>query len=261
MSKLNADEHPMKLRDADDGAVLTRFPCPTLRRGVPSPTVLVLPGGGYASLAEHEGEPVARRFNDAGFHAAVLRYRLGPEHRHPAMLHDAQRAMRLLRTAETFPAGKIAVLGFSAGGHLAGTLATHGDQNADPADDLSPSVSARPDAAILAYPVIDLHGEHAHAGSREHLLGPSGGPDASPPLDLHRAVTTDTPPTFLWHTADDESVPVQNSVMFADACRGHGVPHELHVFESGSHGLGLAPHHTAAGWPDLAIAFLRRHLP
>jgi acetyl esterase/lipase len=151
------------------------------------------------------------------------------------------------------------VLGFSAGGHLASTLATHHQRFVSPEDDLASSQDARPDAAVLCYPVIDM-GEFAHVMSRNRLLGPDPDPALLTLLSNHLQVTADTPPTFLWHTADDAGVPMEGSLFFAAACRKHKVPVELHVFESGKHGLGLADGQPAGAWKDFCVEFLRRHL-
>jgi len=223
------------------------------------PCVVVLPGGGYGKLAPHEAEPVAKRFADAGFSSCVVRYRLGPNgHRHPAMLHDAQRGVRMVRA---FGCPSVAILGFSAGGHLAATTATLLDEPACPDDDLAPQHTARPDAAVLCYPVLHLAGETAHRGSRANLLGRDFDPDLSEALSAPRRVTERTPPTFLWHTTDDPAVDARGSFDFASACRACGVPCELHSYEHGPHGIGEAPDHPEArGWVDLAAAFLHRHL-
>ncbi len=228
------------------------------------PLVLVLPGGGYARLAPHEAEPVARRLNAAGFHAAVLRYRVGEGMHHPMPLHDAQRAVRFVRDHAALwrvDPRAIGVVGFSAGGHLAACLAVHHDRWASEHDDLADRFSARPDAAVLCYPVITLVGPSRHAGSAERLLGNRPDPELAELLSVHTRVTERTPPAFLWHTADDASVPVGNSLMFAQACAAHRVPFELHVFPSGRHGLGLAESDDAVRpWFDLATAFLGRQL-
>ncbi len=237
----------------------------------PLPAVLVLPGGGYGSLAPHEGHDIALWLNREGFHAVVLNYRLGSAgHHHPATIHDAQRAMRLVRAcAEEWriKPDAIAVLGFSAGGHLASTLTVHHAAFACEEDDLLGRFDARPDAAVLCYAVIDMAGVPSHGGSRSNLLG-SRQEDAAlrELLSTHRHVTAQTPPTFLWHTANDPSVPLPNAMQFAAACHGAGVPVELHVYERGPHGLGLANRPdracdpSIATWADLCTAFLRRHL-
>ena len=227
--------------------------------------MLVLPGGGYRILAEHEGVDVARKCNEAGFHAAVLKYSLSPDHRHPQMIHDAQRAARLLRVHALdwgLDAAKLAVLGFSAGGHLASTLTVHPETFRCDADDLAPHVSAKVDAAVLCYCVIDIVDPiNAHTGSRNNLVGPDVDQATLELLSTNRHVSPHTPPTFLWHTRDDATVPVGNALRFAEACHAHGVPYELHVYESGRHGLGLATELTPVdSWFGLAMHFVRRHL-
>ena len=223
---------------------------------------MVLPGGGYRALADHEGPTIASALNDAGFHATVLRYRLAPESQHPDMIQDAQRGMRLTRSRFGGGTTGCAVLGFSAGGHLASSLAVHYDRFTCEDDELRGSVSARPDAAVLCYPVIDLlDPANVHTGSRKNLLGEVPSQDQLELMSTQRHVNGQTPPTFLWHTADDGAVPMANSLTFASACRAAGVPVELHVYEHGRHGLGLAEDFPdVQGWFDLAQRFLARHL-
>jgi acetyl esterase/lipase len=222
-------------------------------------TVLVLPGGGYGGRAAHEAAVVARRFNAAGLHAAVLHYRVAPN-RHPAPLMDAARGLRLLRqraAAWSLDPGRIAVLGFSAGGHLAASLGTLHARYPFAAEDDLAAVSNRPDALLLCYAVLSS-GICGHGGSFANLLGPrAGDPACLAELSLEKQVSADTPPTFLWHTSDDAAVPVQNSLLFATALREQGVPFELHVFPHGRHGLGLADQVPAAAvWPELACRWL-----
>lgn len=222
--------------------------------------VIVLPGGSYLGLAEHEGPAVARFIRDNGIHAFVLRYRHAPHARHPLPLEDARRAVRLIRhgAAEGWwpvDARKIAVLGFSAGGHLAAVLATDAESvdwaAADPVD----RHSARPDAQMLAYPVIRLSG---HAGCRNALLGSGASEEMARSLDADQRVTPQTPPAFIFHTANDPSVPVGNALSYASALAGSGVRVDLHIFAEGPHGVGLADEdeHLRA-WPWLMIQWLR----
>ncbi|MFW6032046.1 MAG: alpha/beta hydrolase [Phycisphaeraceae bacterium] len=229
----------------------------------PRPVVIVCPGGGYNMLAEHEGEPVARRFNREGFHAAVLRYRVAP-HRHPAPIHDIQRAVRLVREHAGdwgVNPGAVAVLGFSAGGHLCGALSVHHARFTCEDDDLAERHPARPDAAVLCYAVTSFTQPGGHSGSGASLLGEDRDPAIVELMNLPRYLTPDAPPTFLWHTADDAAVPLASALEYAGACRQCGVPVELHVYESGRHGLGLAEDvPDAADWTDRAATFLRRHL-
>lgn len=224
--------------------------------------VLILPGGGYGGLADHEGPVIGDWLASNGIHGVVLRYRLSPN-RHPAMINDAQRGMRLTRAHAAewgINPSRIAVLGFSAGGHLSASLATMFDEFTNPDDDLAAKHSARPDAAVLCYPVIDL-GEWAHVGSRHNLLGNPPDPAMVEHMSTHKRVSAKTPPTFLWHTSDDEAVPVEGALLFTMACRKHRVPVEIHSYESGRHGLGLAKDAPdVAPWADACLRFLRRRL-
>ena len=207
--------------------------------------VVVCPGGGYGHLAmDHEGVQVARWLNSMGVAAFVLKYRLGPRYRHPAPLDDAQRALRHVRLhADEYriERGRVGIWGFSAGGHLASTAATHFDRGNPSATAAIERMSARPDFAILAYPVITLTGEHAHKGSRRNLLGEQPDPKLVELLSNQTQVTAETPPTFLFHTSTDRGVPPENSIMFYSALRKAGVPAEMHIYQRGRHGVGLAP--------------------
>ncbi|MEM6550818.1 MAG: alpha/beta hydrolase [Planctomycetota bacterium] len=251
---------PTHYADPEDAPTLTLYPLDDQ----PRPCLIVCPGGAYRVHAFHEGQPVAERFHDAGVHTAVLLYRLGPRHHHPAMLHDAQRAIRLLRARGPELGintnGKTAILGFSAGGHLAASAAIRHDHPPSPDDDLANTTSPHPDAAVLAYPVVHLTGPHAHPGSADALLGESPDPQHLADLDLPNHISPQTPPLFLWHTAPDPVTP-QGSLDLAAACIAHNVPVDLRLYETGKHGLGLAPSHPLAQhWSTDAIAFLRRHL-
>lgn len=225
----------------------------------PRAAILVCPGGGYAGLAPHEGDPFAALFTAHGMVGAVLTYRVAP-HRFPAPQADACRAIRLLRANAThygIDPQRIGIMGFSAGGHLAATTAAQPDLHRDPHDDLAGKVSARPDRAILAYPVASF-GEYTHLGSVQNLLGNPPDPKLRAQLENEKQITTNHPPTFLFHTADDEAVPVQNSLHYAEACRRAGVPVELHVYQTGHHGVGLALGEPAlAGWTRVLLDWLK----
>jgi acetyl esterase/lipase len=221
--------------------------------------VLVCPGGGYAGRAPHEQAPIANLFNDAGLHAFVVQYRVAP-HRHPAPLLDASRALRTIRRnagAWQVAPDRIAVCGFSAGGHLAASLGVHFDLDVLRIGDDLDEVNPRPDALILAYPVISTE-DFAHRGSFQNLLGPDPDPQLLTMMSLEQQVTNRTPPAFLWHTSDDAVVPVKNSLRFAEALREHEIPFELHVYPYGVHGLGLAEAQSnVATWTDLCVTWLR----
>ncbi len=224
--------------------------------------VVVLPGGGYGHLASaHEGRPFAYWFNGLGVTAFVLEYRLGPRYRHPAPLLDAQRAIRMVRArAADFGVSpdRIGIMGFSAGGHLASTAATHFDAGDPAAADPIDRVSSRPDFLVLGYPVISFDPAITHAGSVRNLLGDNPDPKLIEELSNERRVTAQTPPTFLFHTADDTVVPVENSIRFFQALRKAGVPAEMHVFESGPHGVGMALWDVELGeWTELLANWLR----
>lgn len=205
-------------------------------------SIVVCPGGGYGALAPHEGRDYAMWLNELGISAFVLKYRLGSAgYRHPVMLHDAARAVRVVRANAAvwkLDPARVGIMGSSAGGHLASTLLTHfdaGDTTATDATDRQPS---RPDLGILCYPVITM-GEKTHAGSRRNLLGENPSPDLVRLLSNEQQVTAQTPPTFLFHTVEDTGVVVQNSLDFAAALAKHGVPFALHVYPKGAHGIGL----------------------
>lgn len=251
--------------DPLDKPHLTVYPAPNPDPQLDGAGVMIMPGGAYMKLAEHEGDDIARWLNRDGFHAAVLWYRLAPRHEHPAMLHDAQRGMRLLRKLGPefgLNPGRIGAIGFSAGGHLAATLAAHCDEQTSEHDDLAPAVTARPNALVLGYPVLDMQGAAVHRGSRKNLLGRrSTDANLRHWLSPHLHVTDRFPPTFAWHTADDAGVSMDNSIQLVQAARQVNVPAELHVFESGRHGLGLANEAPdVATWCQLALRFLKRHL-
>lgn len=243
-------------REAPDVPALTPFLVSPDDR--PVGAVIICPGGGYVHLAEHEGAPVARWLNGIGVSAFVLQYRVAP-YRHPHPLLDAQRAIRTVRDRAGewgIDPQKVAILGFSAGGHLAAAAGTHFDPGDPSADDPVERQGCRPDAVILCYPVVSF-GAHGHKGSMVNLLG------ADPPQDLRAAlsgeeqVTAATPPAFVWHTADDDGVQALNSIAFCAALARYRVPYELHVYGHGRHGLGLAAGDPRVGtWTDHCAAWL-----
>ena len=224
---------------------------PTLTPFYPAPekatgaAMVICPGGGYVFHAPHEGAGYARWLNDLGITAFVLKYRLGSNgYRHPAMLQDAARALRLVRAnAEAWHLDphRIGIIGSSAGGHLAATLLTHFDSGKPDDADPVERVSSRPDIGILCYAVITM-GELTHHGSRENLLGKNPSPELVAELSNELHVTKETPPCFLWTTFEDKTVPMENTMMFAEALRKAGVPFDLHVYQKGGHGMGLGSH-------------------
>ncbi|WNR43630.1 alpha/beta hydrolase [Paenibacillus roseipurpureus] len=222
--------------------------------------VIICPGGGYWGRAPHEGEPIAKWLNGLGISAYVLNYRVAP-YKHPIPLQDAQRAIRTVRfhaEAWGIDANRIGILGFSAGGHLAATAGTHYDAGDANAQDLIDQMSSRPNLMVLCYPVISF-GIYTHQGSRINLIGETPDDDLVQHLSNELHVTGDTPPTFLWHTADDEAVVVENSLLFASALSRHKVPFDLHVFESGVHGIGIADDHAEAYlWPEACANWLKK---
>ncbi len=231
--------------DTDIPALLA-FPAP--KDTANGCAVVVCPGGGYGGLAmDHEGHQIVAWLNERGISAWILRYRLGSKgYHHPIQKGDVLRAIRTVRhgaEANGVDASRIGVWGFSAGGHLASTAATHfdsGDANApDPID----RVSSRPDFAVLCYPVITMEKDFTHQGSRRNLFGPEKFDDAAlvELLSNEKQVTSGTPPAFIFHTTEDQAVPVENAVRFYSALRAHGVnASELHIYQKGRHGVGLA---------------------
>ncbi len=223
--------------------------------------VVVCPGGAYGMLAiDHEGRQIAQWLNARGVSAFVLKYRLGPQYHHPIELGDAQRAIRTVRAGAAefhISPDHIGIWGFSAGGHLASTAGTHFDSGNPNAPDPIDRASSRPDFMILSYPVITM-GELTHRGSRQNLLGENPDPKLIELLSNELQVTAQTPPTFLFHTTDDNAVPVENSISFYMALRKAGVPAEMHIYAHGRHGVGLAPLDPVLGtWGGLLERWLR----
>jgi acetyl esterase/lipase len=251
---------PDALGKADtDIPTLTAYRAPRAASGT---AVVIAPGGGYQNLAmEHEGRQFAYWFNAMGVTAFVLKYRLGPRYHHPIELGDAQRAIRTVRARAAefgIVADRIGMMGFSAGGHLTSTAGTHFDTGKADASDPIERVSSRPDFLILGYPVISFDAAITHAGSLRNLLGEKPDPKLVEDLSNDLRVTPQTPPTFIFHTTNDSGVPVENSVRFYLALRKAKVPVEMHLFESGPHGVGMALNDPALSqWPQLLMTWLR----
>lgn len=227
------------------------------------PALLIVPGGGYAKVSDREGEPVALSMLARGFNAFVLRYAVAPAI-YPTALHELATAVRLIRRRAAewqIDSDRIILLGFSAGGHLAAQLATEWQRGLAPwaGGDVA---SIRPNGLALAYPVI-TSGRFAHLESFENLLGGTDTPARRAEMSLEKRVTTGVPPTFIWTTDADATVPSENSLLFALALRQAQVPVELHLFQHGAHGLSLGTRESynatrdfgiepsVAEWPDL----------
>jgi acetyl esterase/lipase len=227
----------------DIPTVTTFLPDPALATGA---AMVICPGGGYGGLADHEGAGYARWLVEHGIAGFVLKYRLGTGgYHHPAMLNDAARAMRLVRSRAAewkIDPTRIGIMGSSAGGHLASTLLTHFDAGDASATDPIERESSRPDLGVLCYAVITM-GPDTHMGSRQNLLGKDPSPDLITLLSNELQVTPKTPPCFIWHTDEDKTVKVENSLSFALALRHAGVPFDLHIYEKGGHGMGLGNNH------------------
>ena len=226
--------------------------------------VVIFPGGGYQHLAmKHEGTDVASWLAGNGVTAFVVRYRLGPAYHHPTMLGDAQRVIRTVRSRAAewgVNPRRIGIIGFSAGGHLASTAGTHYDAGSASHTDAVERVSSRPDFMLLIYPVITMRGPFAHRGSRKNLIGDYADSTLVRSLSNELQVTRDTPPTFLVHSTDDTTVPVENSLLVYQALRAADVPAEMHVYEHGGHGYGLAPADPVlSAWTTACEAWMRRH--
>jgi acetyl esterase/lipase len=207
--------------------------------------VVIFPGGGYGHLAmDHEGHQIAQWLNSIGVAGFIVKYRhrnSGAGYGHPAPIQDAQRAIRMVRSRAKewgIDPGRIGIIGFSAGGHLASTAGTHfNTRYSEPVDEIDRS-SARPDFMILMYPVISFTEWYTHKGSMVNLLGKNPDKDLMESFSNEKQVTPETPPTFLVHADDDKVVPSENSVAFYLALRKAKVPAEMHIYEKGGHGFG-----------------------
>ena len=223
--------------------------------------VVIFPGGGYWGLAmDHEGRQVAQWLNELGAAGIIVSYRRGPGAQHPVPLLDAQQAIRTVRArAEEWGIDpeRVGVIGFSAGGHLASGTGVHFDLGLPDAADPIKRSSCRPDFMILVYPVITMTRDYMHRGSVINLLGDPPDPQLAEKMSSDLQVTPQTPPTFLVLTDEDRSVPAENGVSFYLALRRAGVPAEMHIFERGAHGFGLAPlNPILSQWPRLCRDWL-----
>lgn len=234
------------------------------KASTPTGAIVICPGGGYGHLAmDHEGRQIAAWANEMGLAGIIVNYR----HRqrgygHPAPMLDAQRAIRLTRhnaTQWNIDPNQVGAIGFSAGGHLVTTVLTHFDLGDASAKDAIDKQSCRPDFGIVCYAVIALGEDFTHVGSMKNLLGERADPELVKSLSNEKQVTAETPPCFVWSTAEDSVVPVENSLQFVSALVKAGVPVELHVFPQGRHGIGLgADIPGASQWPSLCHDWLRR---
>ncbi|HTJ79298.1 MAG TPA: alpha/beta hydrolase [Rariglobus sp.] len=227
-------------------------------------SMLILPGGGYGMLAGHEGKGYADWLTTHGVTCYVFKYRLGSHgYHHPVEFNDAARGLRTVRhlaREHGLDPARVGIMGSSAGGHLASTLLTHFDAGKPTATDPIERESSRPDLGILCYPVITM-GEFTHKGSKLNLLGANPSPELVKELSNELQVTSQTPPCFIWQTVADPVVPVENSLLFAEALRKNHVPFSLHLYEKGGHGQGLG--RPLLPWGDECLYWLheRKFLP
>ncbi|MCW8130666.1 MAG: alpha/beta hydrolase [Planctomycetota bacterium] len=226
----------------------------------PHACVIVCPGGGYQTRAQHERDPISIWLNQAGVSSFVLDYRVKP-YQHPVPLLDAQRAIRTVRARAQewrLDPQRIGILGFSAGGHLASSASTFHDEGIPDAKDPIDRQSCRPDALVACYAVITFDETYGHRGCRTNFLGETPDPALVKRVSLENSVTSRNPPAFIWHTTDDPVVPVENALVFGIALRKAGVPYELHSFPHGRHGLGLAGDDPTVGaWTGLCERWLK----
>ena len=238
------------------------LPDPAIANGA---AVLICPGGGYGTLAfDHEGNAIAKWLNDNGIAGIILKYRLPSDgimvDKTVGPLQDAQEAMRMIRrnaAAWKIDPKKVGVIGFSAGGHLASTISTH---YADKVYEVKDNVSARPDFSLLIYPVITMDTTFTHRGTRNNLIGLDPTEKNVFRFSNEKQITADTPPAFLVHSSDDNAVPVKNSINYYMGLQKYKIPTELHIFQKGGHGYGLAEGRgTGSAWPSLCLAWLRNN--
>ncbi len=241
--------------------------CPSItpllvKDDINAPLVIVIPGGGYHHRAYHEGLPVAKWLNDNGYHAVLLRYSVAPIHKQE-VINDGQTAIRTVRyylKEWGISPSKIGVLGFSAGGHLAAMISNIFDEGDSKSDNPILHFSSRPDFQILCYPVISM-GEVTHKGSRENLIGRNPDENIIRKYSAELQVSRKTPPAFIWTTANDASVSMLNSLYYAEALYKHQIPCNLHVFQDGKHGLGLAEDHAHTYlWKHTCVEWLHTYI-
>jgi acetyl esterase/lipase len=248
-----------RLYYVDNPSMKPFWPDPAMANGT---SVVIFAGGGYVRLAiDNEGYDLARWLNTRGVAAFVVKYRM-KEYGFPAPLLDGQRAVRLVRKSAKdwgLDPNKIGVIGFSAGGHLAASVTTRFDFVADKADPLL-VISARPDFAVLGYPVITLEGEHAHAGSRKALLGENPDPALVRDNSLQHQVKVGVPPVFMFHGVADQAVPVANSIMFFNEVLKYNKQSELHLYQSNIHGVGMVQGQgTISTWTQALEAWMKQN--
>jgi acetyl esterase/lipase len=265
----NSKKAPDAYREKQEGYSISLVTDPTITPYFPEKgkangtAVIVFPGGGYINLTvTYEGADIAREFNKIGVTAFVVKYRLPSDaimvDKAIGPLQDAQRAIQIVREKATewgIQPNKIGVIGFSAGGHLASTLATHFHKAVIPNNE---HTSLRPDFAMLIYPVITF-GPFAHLGSRETLIGKNPSQELIDLYSSEKQITADTPPCFLIHAQDDNTVPVQNSILFYDALVNNKVKAEMHLFEEGGHGFGMVNPKSKNLWFDWAANWLNEN--
>jgi len=218
---------------------------------------IVCPGGGYGGLAQHEAGIVGQWFAEHGITAFVLRYRLAPKYHYPAEIEDGQRAVRYVRAHAAewgIDAHRVGIMGFSAGGHLASSVATHYTAGNPAGEDPVDRVSSRPDLHILIYPVITFSGPDAHIGSRNNLLGNKPTPELIELFSNEKQVNKDTSPAFIVHSITDKVVPVSNADHYVEALKAAGVPCDYVRLEAGLHGFGLTDQ-----WTPQCIEWLRKN--
>ena len=209
------------------------------------PAVIVIPGGGYGGVSYREGERIAIAYNGAGFHSFVLDYRVAP-HRHPQPIYDIANAIKLIRENKDewgIDPEKIALCGFSAGGHIAASISTLWNDVSVFGQNEMENSKHRPNASILCYPVITA-GEHTHTWSIKNLTGDDERNESWNAFSLEKRIDKNTPPAFLWHTYSDQAVPVENSLLYAKGLREHNIPFEMHIYPYGKHGLSTVSDET-----------------